>query len=397
MVRGTVRAATNATTTTASGTSSGFATCSSGLRRTSQSAANGGPTWQMLPTPCSATRAGTGQSTSSDPARGTRGTAYHRGGAAAAAIAQSTADPAAASVIRVAPSSKEGRATATVSTDTEAAQASWRRSSWCGATAQGSRTIPARTSRPTPWPSAQRPRRVGYAAASTAASAANDTPASTAPLPAVQGSTTAPRRRPSSARPTKEPSATAATTSALPWGAAPRTSSPNPSGAATCGEKSRVPGRHSATETSSSDAPATATNTWSDVSSQPAVRAPSTSSTTSPRETTVSASAATPRSRRASPRPASPVVTVSATSTMVRPSTPSHDQATARKIAAATRRQVAPRPRRILGTEGMVRPEVAAAAGGGAGYVPAYVVTGGGTVGGGSVGRGTGAGGWSRT
>ena len=121
------------------------------------------------------------------------------------------------------------------------------------------------------------------------------------------------------------------------------------------------------------------------VPSQPAFSAPNRSSTTSPSATVVSASAATPRSRRASHWPASAVVTVSPTSTAVRPPTPSHDQATARKITAATSRQVAPSPSRILGTEAALRPAGSGRGGGaGAGNGSAYERTGGG---GGGCGR----------
>ena len=76
----------------------------------------------------------------------------------------------------------------------------------------------------------------------------------------------------------------------------------------------------------------------------------------SPNATVVSASAATVRPRRPSTVPAAPVAPVRTTRTAVRPPTPSQVQATARKITAATSRQVAPSPSRILGTEAPWRP-----------------------------------------
>src|SRR3954452_10822854 len=92
--RGRVSVAASPTTATASGTSSAFAMCGCVSSRTSQSAPNTGPTSNRLPTPWTASTTGNGTSTISDPASGTRGTAYHRGGAAEDATAHTTAEPA---------------------------------------------------------------------------------------------------------------------------------------------------------------------------------------------------------------------------------------------------------------------------------------------------------------
>ena len=88
--------------------------------------------------------------------------------------------------------------------------------------------------------------------------------------------------------------------------------------------------------------------------SHPAWRAPMTSRATSPRPTTVRASPAIRRPRRAKrwAPPRAPAVRTSRT--RVRPPTPSQLHATARNVTAATSRQSAPSVSRILGTEAPV-------------------------------------------
>ena len=85
--------------------------------------------------------------------------------------------------------------------------------------------------------------------------------------------------------------------------------------------------------------------------SHPASAAPITSRANSPSDTVVRASPATRRPRPASQTPRPPLAIVRPTRTAVRPPTPSQDQATARKMTAATSRHRAPTPRRIRGTE----------------------------------------------
>ena len=87
------------------------------------------------------------------------------------------------------------------------------------------------------------------------------------------------------------------------------------------------------------------------VPSQPAWRAPTTTSASMPRPITESDSAAVtrPRRRRATDSPSeAPVRT---TRTVVRPPTPSQLQAKARKVMAATSRHSAPSDSRMRGTE----------------------------------------------
>ena len=91
------------------------------------------------------------------------------------------------------------------------------------------------------------------------------------------------------------------------------------------------------------------------VPSQPASRAPTTSSVASPRVTAPSASVA-PRSARRADQAVRPADTaVSTTSVAVRPPIPICDQLTARKTRAATSRQSAPSVSRIFGTDAAER------------------------------------------
>ena len=86
-------------------------------------------------------------------------------------------------------------------------------------------------------------------------------------------------------------------------------------------------------------------------------------------------SPASRRSRRLSQTLSPPLVAVRSSSTTVRPPTPSQDQATARKVTAATSRQSTPRPSRMRGTDGAPR----RARGGAATVAASYGGTGPGT------------------
>ena len=84
----------------------------------------------------------------------------------------------------------------------------------------------------------------------------------------------------------------------------------------------------------------------------PSCRPPTRSSTSSPSDTRLSASPATRRRRRSRTTATTPAAAVSATRTVVRPPTPSHDQATARKVIAATSRHRATEPQQDRGHRG---------------------------------------------
>ena len=274
------------------------------------------------------------------------------------------------------PSSSTGTAAVQVSPETEAAQTSCRSSPlrecpgpWPRAAAPGQRR-PA--SRPRGRPP-RAPRSVGCSAASTTARLSRTRSERPPPTPAVHGSTASRTTRASMA------SAVNASTATVGHDLRVLGRDADPEDGQTEAERGgdlrsdqpASPGRRApARPRGARRRPARGTSRRRVRRARAACRAPTMSRTTSPSATVVSASAATPRSRRASHWPASAVVTVSPTSTAVRPPTPSHDQATARKITAATSRQVAPSPSRILGTEAALRPAGGAGGADGASRAP---------------------------
>ena len=365
--RGTVRTAATRATATPRGSRSGCRDRWLGVEphRRVRAERHGRPTtgWRAPGPP---SRRGAGASTNSEPTSGTRGTAYHAVGPAAATTAQSSVAAAAASVIAVGPSSRTGQGRG----ERSAPRPRRRRRAGAGRRGRGPRP---RAAAPAQRPRAGRcrgrrptaPRSVGYAVASVSGQAhqseeRQESTGRRGPRQHHRAECPADDRE-SGEREHRERCDELELT--VRSGREHRQGQAEGSGH--LGRERAVrAGRQSPSETARSTAPSMrGTRRRRGRRASRAFRAPNRSTTTSPSATVVRASAATPRSRRASHWPASAVATVSPTSTAVRPPMPSQDQATARKMTAATSRQVAPSPSRIFGTEAALRPRQAPAGG----------------------------------
>ena len=355
---GSTAAAATSSPTTQGTSSAGSARAVTSGSRAPAERVKGSPTASAFAVASTSSPAATTATGAALRASGASATARHRPGTTSVVPDHSSRRTSDTVASRVAPSSSPGSATVTViSTAAAAPQA---RGTRVRGPAKGigrsSRADAA--SRPRPWPSSHRARIVAWSAASPSANITRAIHQPAAPRSASQGSAASPRRRPNAARPANASTARAITTCSCEVRSdAPAARIHSPIAATACGVTSRWGNSVSASAPARSVPPTRQASPDDDsCPSQPALSAPTASRASSPSETRVSDSAATRRPRPASQTPRPAAVRVRATRTPVRPPTPSQDQATARKVTAATSRHSAPRPSRIDGTEAPRRP-----------------------------------------